>query len=166
MSDSLQSYLHDHLAGSHFATNLLGALQEQYKKEPLGEFAGTMLVEVAQDQKILEQIIQQVGTAHLDLTESVGWLAERASQFKLHRDKAGAGLGTFEAVEVLALGIRGKLALWQGLPAIRELDTRIPAFDFGQLASRAEDQFARVDAQRLNLIGSVFQRGERTPHDP
>jgi hypothetical protein len=82
------------------------------------------------DQKILEQIIQQVGTAHLDLTESVGWLAERASQFKLHQDMEGAGLGTFEAVEVLALGIRGKLALWQALPAIRKLDTRIPALDF------------------------------------
>jgi hypothetical protein len=62
MSDSLQSYLHDHLAGSHFATKLLNALQEQYKEEPLGAFAGAMLAEVAQDQKTLEQIIQQVGT--------------------------------------------------------------------------------------------------------
>jgi hypothetical protein len=157
MSDSLKSYLHDHLAGSHFATKLLNALQEQYKDEPLGKFAGAMLAEVAQDQNILEQIIQQVGTAHLDLTESVGWLAERASQFKLHRDKAGAGLGTFEAVEVLALGIRGKLALWQALPAIRQLDARIPALDFAQLASRAEEQFARTDEERLNLIRFVFQ---------
>ena len=117
MSDPLRSYLHDHLAGSHFATKLLNALQEQYKDDALGKFAGTMLAEVAQDQKILEEIIQHVGTAHLDLTESVGWLAERASQFKLHRDDSGVGLGTFEALEVLTLGIRGKLALWQALPA-------------------------------------------------
>jgi hypothetical protein len=120
-----------------------------------------MLAEVAQDQKILEQIIQQVGTALLDLTESVGWLAERASQFKLHRDKSGAGLGIFEAIELLALGIGGKLALWQALPAICRIDTRIPALDFGQLASRAEDQFARTEEQRLNLIGFVFQPEHR-----
>ena len=67
-----------------------------------------MHTEVAQDQKILEEIIQRVGTAHLDLAESVGWLAERASQFKLHRDQTGAGLGTFEAVEVLAFRHKGK----------------------------------------------------------
>jgi hypothetical protein len=161
MSDSLQSYLHDHLAGSHFATKLLKALQEQYKEEALGKFAGAMLAEVARDQKTLEEIIQQVGTAHLDLTESVGWLAERASQFKLHRDHPGPGLGTFEAIEVLALGIRGKLALWQALPAIRRVDARIPALDFEQLASRAEEQFARAEEQRLSLIGIIFQPDRR-----
>jgi hypothetical protein len=85
-----------------------------------------MLAEVAQDQKTLEEIIHQVGTAHLDLKESVGWLAERASQFKSRRDDSGAGLGTFEALEVLTLGIRGKLALWQALPSIRRVDSRIP----------------------------------------
>jgi hypothetical protein len=157
MSDSPRAYLHDQLAGSHFATKLLNALQEQYKGEALGRFAGTMLAEVAQDQKTLEEIIQQVGTAHLDLTESVGWLAERASQFKLHRDDSGASLGTFEALEVLTLGIRGKLALWQALPPIRRVDSRIPAYDFAQLASRAEDQFARTEEQRLNIIPLVFQ---------
>lgn len=161
MSEALRSYLHDHLAGSHFATKLLTALQEQYKEEPLGKFAGTMLAEVTQDQTVLEEIIQRVGTAHLDLAESVGWLAEGASQFKLHRDDAGAGLGTFEAVEVLALGIRGKLALWQVLPAIRRMDTRIPDYDFGHLSSRAEDQFARTEEQRLNLVSLVFQPEHR-----
>jgi len=157
MSDALKSYLHDHLAGSHFATKLLKALQEQYEQEPLGAFAGTMLDDVAQDQNILEQIIQQVGTAHLDLSETVGWLAEKASQLKLHRDHTGTGLGTFEAVEILALGIRGKLALWHALSAIRRVDTRIPALDFGQLAARAEDQFARTEDQRIRLVNSVFQ---------
>jgi hypothetical protein len=159
MSDALRTYLHDHLAGSHFATKLLNALREQYKEDALGKFADIMLGEVAQDQKILEDIIHQVGTARLDLSETVGWLAERASQFKLHRDDSGAGLGTFEALEVLTLGIRGKLALWRALPAIRRLDTRIPAYDFGQLALRAEDQFTRTEEQRLNVVSLVFPPG-------
>jgi hypothetical protein len=36
------------------------------------------------------------------------------------------GIGTFEALETLALGIQGKLALRQVLSIVRELDARVP----------------------------------------
>jgi hypothetical protein len=39
MSDPLAIYLHDHMAGSHFAIKLLESLHDQYKDEGLGQFA-------------------------------------------------------------------------------------------------------------------------------
>jgi hypothetical protein len=156
MNDPLSSYLHDHLAGSHFAINLLDSLHDQYRGEELGNFASNLCAEIKRDQQILEQIIQRVGKPHLDLPEAAGWLAEKASQIKLHRDHKGVGLGTYEAFETLSLGIRGKLALWRALSRIRDFDKRIPAQDFEQLAERAEDQYAQVEQRRLQLIPMTF----------
>ena len=85
MNDPLATYLHDHLAGSHFAIKLLESLHDQYKDEELGHFALGLCAEVKRDQDTLQQIIDHVGKATLDLTEVVGWVGEKASQFKLHQ---------------------------------------------------------------------------------
>lgn len=157
MSDRLATYLHDHLAGAHFAAKLLNSLQERHKNEELGQFALDLSAEVEQDQKTLQQIIERVGESHFDLAEAVGWIGEKASQLKLKSDGPRGGLGTFEALESLAVGIRGKLALWQALPKIREVDPRVPPEDYGRLAVRADEQFARVEAQRLQQIADAFR---------
>jgi hypothetical protein len=156
MNDPLKTYLHDHLAGSHFAIQLLDTLHEQYRDEELGTFAAALRIEIKGDQETLRQIADEVGPGHVDLTEVTGWLAEKASQFKLQRDDSGGGLGTFEALETLTLGIRGKLALWKVLELICEVDPRVPNLDFQALAARAEDQFARVEDQRMLLARITF----------
>lgn len=156
MSDPLATYLHDHLAGSHFAIKLLQSLQEQYKDESLGHFARLLIRDVTEDQETLQKIIDHVGRASVDLTEAAGWIAERASQFKLSRDDASGGIGTFEALETLMLGIKGKLALWQALPVIRKVNPRIPDEDFVHLAARAEEQFTRVEKRRLQQAITTF----------
>ncbi len=156
MSAPLATYLHDHLAGSHFAIKLLDSLHEQYLGEDLGDFAAAIRAEVKKDQQTLQTIIDQVGTTHLDLTEAAGWLVEKTTQFKLQRDDSRGGLGTFEALETLTLGIRGKRALWKVLPKIREVDQRIPDLDFEHLRVRADDQFSLVEDQRLKLAPFTF----------
>jgi hypothetical protein len=53
MSDPLATYLHDHLAGSNFAIELLDSLRDQYSGEPLGRFAAALLIEIKEDQRTL-----------------------------------------------------------------------------------------------------------------
>jgi len=156
MSDALATYLHDHLAGSHFAIKLLSSLSDQYQDEELGAFARSLSVDVAQDQDTLQKLIDNVGKANLDLMEAVGWLMEKASRLKLQRDESGEGIGTFEALETLTLGIQGKAALWSVLAVIREVDTQVPAYEFDKLIARAQDQFQRVEIQRLSLARTTF----------
>jgi hypothetical protein len=157
MGDPLRTYLRDHLTGSHFALNLLESLSERYPNSELGTFAQQISIEIKQDQEILESIIDQVGTARFDMTEATGWLVEKASQLKLRRDDdSKPGLGTFEALETLALGIQGKQALWRVLPVIRHTDTRLPDLDFEKLIERAKDQHRLVERTRLSVAQTAF----------
>ena len=91
------------------------------------------------------------------MTEATGWLAEKASQIKLSGDDADGGIGTFEALETLGLGIQGKLSLWQVLGLIRQVDSRIPAHDYDLLAERARRQHAQVEEHKLKLALVTFE---------
>jgi hypothetical protein len=156
MSDALATYLHDRLAGSYFAIKLLSSLSDRYKDADLGAFARSLAVDIKQDQDTLRQVIDKVGKANLDLMEAVGWLMEKASRFKLQSDESGEGIGTFEALETLTLGIEGKADLWSVLAVICEVDSRVPAYEFDKLIARAQDQFQRVEVQRLSLARTTF----------
>lgn len=158
MADPLASYLHDHLAGSRFALELLSSLSEQYEGEPLGTFTKEIRSEIEQDQRTLQHIIQRVGETHMDMAEMAGWLTEKAAQLKLKLDRRDQSLGTFEALETLALGIRGKLSLWKVLPLIREMDSRIPDLDFKELQESAETQYNRMEQQRLRIAPMTFSK--------
>jgi hypothetical protein len=155
MSDSLAIYLHDHYAGSHFAIELLDSIQQQYPAAPLGDFARRISQEIEQDRHALRHLIDAVGKSHLDTAEVLGWLSEKAGQLKLRRDHS-EGLGTFEALEMLALGIQGKVSLWTALPEIRQVDPRVPDLDFATLLARAQTQYNQVDEQRLLLAATTF----------
>jgi hypothetical protein len=155
MSDPLATYLHDHLAGSNFAVQLLESLHDQYSDQELRRFAAALLVDVRKDRETLQGIVDRIGSTHLDLKDAAAWLAEKASRMKLGRDH-GAGLGTFEALETLSLGILGKLSLWRVLPVIAEVDPRLRGTDFEKLAARAQEQFDRVEVRRLEIARKAF----------
>jgi hypothetical protein len=156
MSDPLATYLHDHYAGSTFAVNLLESLNEQYAEEPLGRFGEALLAEIREDQDVLRELIERVGAPQFEIKDAAAWMAEKLSQFKLSRDTGGP-LGTLESLETLALGIHGKLALWNALAAISHLDERIRRLDFQSLANRASEQQARVERERLQAAQVAFQ---------
>ena len=61
MSDALQTYLADHLAGAVHAIELVKNLQDGYRNETLGRFASGLLVAIESDKKVLEDLAKQVG---------------------------------------------------------------------------------------------------------
>ncbi|HEX5760565.1 MAG TPA: hypothetical protein VF121_15370 [Thermoanaerobaculia bacterium] len=148
MSDPLATYLQDHLAGSVLAVDLLEALRGEHAGEPLGELAAGLLVEVEADRTVLQGLVERVGAGPSPIKEAAAWLGEKVSRLKLHRDAAGE-LGAFQALEVLALGILGKRALWRALAAAAPADERLRGLDFAHLATRAQAQHDRVEEQRL-----------------
>jgi hypothetical protein len=154
MSDGLAVYLHDHLAGSNFAVELLEFLRDQHAGQRLGDAAAAMLAEVEEDRKVLQGIIGRVGNGVPVLKEASAWVGEKLSELKFRR----GAFGTFEALEALALGILGKVALWRALATIAETDTRLRGVDFKQLAARAELQHSRAEELRLQAVGAAFAR--------
>lgn len=150
MSDALSTYLHDHLAGSNFAIELLKHLHDEDANEPLGRFAAGLLVEVEEDRQVLQTVIHATGTEPSTLKEAAAWVAEKVSQLKLNHATAGAA-GTFQTLEALTIGIHGKLSLWRALAVVAPTNARLRGPDFDALAARAEAQEARVEEQRLQV---------------
>ena len=73
MDDPLAVYLHDHLAGSSFAVELLEKLGSELSGTSSGRIARELLEEVLIDRSTLEQLIEKVGKATTDLmTRSAG----------------------------------------------------------------------------------------------
>lgn len=148
MSDPVATYLKDHHAGATFAIDLLEELRDRKSGEDLGSFAEELLADVVSDLDVLEELIGRTGADDTSITKDVGaWLGEKGARLKLGTPVDG--LGTLQTLEVLALGILGKLALWDALAEIAKLDGRFADIDFGRLVDRAREQHAAVEQRRL-----------------
>jgi hypothetical protein len=154
--DALQTYLQDHLAGALHAIELLRAMRDHFAGQPLGEFASHILAEVEADRDILARVTEAVGGTAGGMKEWGAWLAEKVSRLKLKHGPAD-GLGTFEALEFLVLGIHGKWALWRAMAIVAAFDLRLRDIDFAGLTARAESQHQRVEEQRLTCAQAVFR---------
>jgi hypothetical protein len=155
MSDSLAIYLQDHLAGAAYAIDLVEFMRDQHKNDELGQFAASLLLDIKADRDVLQQIIVRVGSGSSVVKELTAWLGEKVSRMKL-RHHAGDGLGLFESLEFLSLGIIGKLKLWRALDVATTSNPRLRGLDFHQLAERAEAQHAQVERWRLQVAHTVF----------
>ena len=157
-SDSLATYLNDHLAGSVAALELLDHLLKD-GIEGSGELA-RVRAEIEQDQQTLRQILADVGGKESSVRKAAAWLSEKLGQAKLRWDAREHGaLRSLEALEALALGIQGKAGLWRALAAIAGSVQILRKFDFSRLEQRAAGQFDRVDAIRLRMAGAALTSG-------
>lgn len=156
MDDPLADYLHDHLAGSRLAVDLLEAMKSDYEGEALGRFAEELLRDVEADRSTLEDIIERVGSGSaLTLKEGFAWAAEKLTWLKLRRMQGRKG--ALLSLETLAVGIHGKHALWKSLEALASHDERLAGFDFVRLGGRAEDQRGRVEVRRIEAALKLLE---------
>jgi hypothetical protein len=161
-NETLPTYLQDHLAGALHAIELLKSMRDHFAGESLGTFASQILAEVEADRDVLARLAESAGGTPGGVKEWGAWLAEKVSRVKLKHGSAD-GLGTFEALEFLVLGIHGKRALWRVLEVVASFDLRLRGVDFAELITRAESQHERVEEQRLACAQSVFHLGDREP---
>jgi hypothetical protein len=145
----LTTYLNDHLAGSVAALELLDHLIEHHPGSGRDELA-RIKVEIKDDQETLRRILNDVGGEESPVRKVAAWITEKLGQVKLRFDDEGSGdLRVLEALEALALGIQGKLALWQALATVASNLPALAGRDLPQLQERAERQHERVDRLRL-----------------
>jgi hypothetical protein len=159
MDDPLANYLHDHLAGSSFAVELLQKLATEFAGTSSGEIARELLEPIQVDHSTLEQLIAKVGKATPGLYDALGWIGERMSRLKLKHDDP-TGIGAFEAFETVSLGILGKRGLWEVLQAHQTDDTRVAGFDYPGLIGRAEEQFQKANRHRIELAHCALRKQE------
>jgi hypothetical protein len=155
MNDSLVSYLGDHLGGAAHAIELVKTMRDHYETDPLGQFANELLTQIEADRDVLRDIAGRLGAGSSELKELAGRVSEMISRVKMSH-RVTHGLGTFEALEFLEIGIHGKWALWRALAIAAESEPRLQGIDFEELVGRADKQHGQVDQRRLALARTVF----------
>jgi hypothetical protein len=150
LKQPLAIYLHDHLAGATYAIDLVEALRKKYSGMDLGHFAARLQREISADKQVLHELAGQFGPASDPIKDTAAWLSEKVSRMKLRRSDP-QGLGTFEALEFLRLGIHGKAALWQALAQVASQYPALCKVNLQQLSERARIQEEEVELYRLEL---------------
>jgi hypothetical protein len=155
MSEPLVTYLDDHLGGAQIAIQLLEAMRDQHDNQRFRDFAGLLLPEIEADDCSLRSVAEKIGAGPNVAKQIGGWLLEKVSRLKLGHT-GSTDFEMFESLELLALGIQGKLCLWKALQAASGLDSRLREYNFAELIGRAEQQCDKVESQRLDLAQIVL----------
>jgi hypothetical protein len=148
----LATYLNDHLAGSVAAIELLDHLIKEQTGQRLEEFLVDLRDNIHADQEVLRDLIEKLDFEEGAVRKAGAWMAEKMgrAKFALGGNEAG-GLGLLQAFEGLALGITGKKFLWRALSTVEADIPDVQGIDLARLEQRAQEQFERVEKERLHL---------------
>jgi hypothetical protein len=83
MSESLATYLNDHLSGAQIAVQLLEAMRDQNDEQEFRQFASVLLPEIQADDLTLHHIAEKIGSGPSPVKQVGGWLLEKAARLKL-----------------------------------------------------------------------------------
>ena len=143
-------YLNDHLAGAtgglELARRALGANRGTDFEPPLERLA----TEIAEDRAALVDVMARLAVARDPLKVWAGWAAEKCGRLKLNGRISGySPLSRVVELEVLALGVTGKGAMWRALARICADDARLTGVDLEALVRRADRQRGLIERERL-----------------
>jgi len=154
--DALGTYLNDHLAGSVGAIELVERAIRENEGDPFAGRLSELLEEIRQDQSVLQGLIERLGAKENPIKKAGAWLAEKAGRVKLGRTDEPDHLSRMELLEMLAMGIHGKRALWRALRAVASRHAALQGLDLDALERRAERQHEAVETMRLEAAKSAL----------
>jgi hypothetical protein len=153
----LAIYLNDHLAGATGMLELARRSAHSNRATAYEEFLEDMVAEIEEDRAALLEIMRTLGVRRDELKVVAGWAAEKAGRFKLNGRLVGySPYSRVLEFEVMLLGVRGKLALWQALQEIDGAQLRLDAGALRVLSDRAESQLERIESNRRRAAVEAF----------
>jgi hypothetical protein len=153
----LAIYLNDHLAASTGALELVRRSARSNRGTPYGDFLAELAQEVEEDRASLLEIMRALGVRRDELKVAAGWVAEKAGRLKLNGRLLGySPYSRVVELEVLLLGVRGKLALWQALQQIEADEPRLDGRALKKLVARADSQLERIESNRRRAAVDAF----------
>jgi hypothetical protein len=148
----LSIYLNDHLAAAVGAVQLARRAARQNRGSEYGEALARLAAEIDEDRHALQDLMKQLGVRgdRVKLVASVA--GEKLGRFKLNGELTRySPLSRLEELELLSLGVEGKLALWRALRA--NVDA---AVDFDALIERATAQRRRLERLRVKAAAEAL----------
>jgi hypothetical protein len=151
----LAIYLNDHYAGSTAAVQLARRAARSNRGTPCGEVLATLAAEIEEDRQALRLIMQRLGIRSDPAKAVVAWSAEKLGRLKLNGQLTGySPLSRLEELEILSIGVEGKLAMWRALG--RAVDHGVPEAELETLIKRARSQRRRLERLRREAAAEAF----------
>ncbi|HWM62673.1 MAG TPA: hypothetical protein VNP96_01635 [Solirubrobacterales bacterium] len=152
----LRIYLNDHLAGSMLGVELARRLSSSNEDDAeMGPPLAEIRAEIEADRVTLERVMDRLGIGRSHVKPAGAWVAEKLGRLKLNGQLRGySPLSRLVELEMLLLGITGKMQMWRALE--HTVGGRLSDIDFGQLAGRAARQRSTVDALHLRAAARAL----------
>jgi hypothetical protein len=157
LNSRLGIYLNDHMAAATGAVELVRRAAGSNRDTPYGEALAELQTEIEQDRETLGSIMGRLGVRTDPARQALAWTAEKLGRLKLNGQLTGySPLSRLEELEILALGVTGKLQLWE---ALRRLPPDgIAETELAELTDRARSQRERLEALRLQAADEALNR--------
>jgi hypothetical protein len=153
----LATYLQDHLAGSVLAIELLQHLEASHNSYEIRQTLTGLREDIVADRNELEKLMGELSISVSATHSALAWLGEKVARLKLRRDDDDTGnFHLLEAVELVAIGIDGKRALWLALAHVSAYTGRLVGPDYPNLIKRAAEQRERVEEVRLEAARAAL----------
>ncbi|HWX51865.1 MAG TPA: hypothetical protein VNY34_01150 [Solirubrobacteraceae bacterium] len=153
----LPIYLNDHLAGSTAALELVRRALRSNSQNEYGPPLARLAAEIEEDRKALLAIMAGLGVGSDRAKLLAAWAAEKVGRLKLNGRLLGySPLSRLMELEVLLLGVTGKLALWRALDQLGPQDPRLDRGELGRLMERAGGQLQEIEELRERAVIDAF----------
>lgn len=155
--DLLRVYLNDHLTGAAAGLALSRRLAESHQGTAAEKQLADLARDIEQDRDALVAIMGQLGVARVFYKEPFGVVAERLGRLKLngtlwHRSPMSSVI----ELEGMAMGIRGKAAVWRALRELSGSEPRVDKARLEELITRAEQQLTMLEQLHLRAVREAF----------
>src|SRR5215212_5251746 len=149
-------YLNDHLAGSRLGLEVTRRAAASNRSTPLGRALLQLAQDIDEDRLALEDVMRRLDVGKDRLKLVVSWGAEKLGRLKLNGELLSySPLSRLEEIELILLGVEGKLALWRALRHRLGDDPRLRGVDLEGLIQRASSQARRLERHRLRAAEEV-----------
>lgn len=155
----LAVYLNDHLAGATGGAELARRMASAEREWSGGAELARLADEIAEDRAALRRLM-----AALDVSPSLpkvwlAWTGEHLARLKPNRRVLGRSpLSRVIELELMRLGVEGKLCGWQALQIVAEHEPRLPVDELDHLSARATEQSATLEKLRTRAATEAFAK--------
>ncbi len=160
MATPLHVYLNDHRSGAMMGVSLARKLRSRFEGTERGPFFTRLAADIETDLETLDTLMASLQVRPNVVKHATGWVSEKISRVKLNPWFNGsARLTVMMEIEVLSIGVEGKLSLWRSLQAIAPAlpDLKEPLLP--ELVARAEEQRSGLERERLIEANAVLPIG-------
>jgi hypothetical protein len=113
--------------------------------------------EIREDRASLLGIMGALKVGTDPVKQALAWAAEKGGRLKLNGHLLSySPLSRLDELELLALGVTGKLALWRSLELLAPEEARLHAEQLTELIARAERQLEEIETCRRRAASDAF----------